>query len=74
MLIPEGARVAQLVFQATGPVSGEYASDTGKYQATAGADIEEIKRNWLYTSMKPRIYKDPINPPVPVKGLAEGIR
>lgn len=74
MLIPEGARVAQLVFQSTGPVAGEYASDTGKYQASTGSNLDELKLNWRYTSMKPRIFKDAIRPLVPVTGLAEGIR
>lgn len=71
--LPVGYRIAQIVFSATGPVDKEYASTTGKYQATSGHDLATIQRNWRPEHMLPRAYKDDNSLPLRPDNLADGI-
>lgn len=56
VVLPVGERIAQIVFQHTGEVVGEYANLSGKYQAST--DIEKLKSDWRPELMLPRAYKD----------------
>ncbi len=58
VVLPVGERVAQLVFYHTGPVEGEYAQATGKYQSANEGDLPNLIKNWSPTQMLPRAYKD----------------
>lgn len=58
VVLPVGERVAQLVFYHTGPVEGEYASMTGKYQSTDSGNLVKLIENWQPQDMLPRAYKD----------------
>jgi deoxycytidine triphosphate deaminase len=58
VVLPVGERVAQLVFYHTGPVDGEYASGTGKYQEGAADNLQAIIDSWRPEQMLPRAYKD----------------
>jgi hypothetical protein len=74
VVIPEGVRIAQIVFHHTGVVVGEYSQMSGKYQSGTGEDFEAVKANWRPFRMKPRAFKDNIVPLTPVDGLAEGLK
>ena len=64
--IPVGWRMAQIVFEMTGPVDTEYANTKSKYQTSTSNDLSEIKRLWTPEQMLPRAYKDTITlPPIP---------
>jgi deoxycytidine triphosphate deaminase len=56
VVLPVGERIAQIVFQHTGEVTGEYSNLSGKYQTST--DIEELVKNWSPEQMLPRAYKD----------------
>lgn len=56
--LPIGLRMAQIVFSTTGPVEIEYSKASGNYQQTDSDHIEEIKRLWQPSSMKPKSFKD----------------
>ncbi len=56
--LPIGLRMAQIVFSTTGPVAVEYSKASGNYQKSDSDSIEELKRSWQPTSMKPRSFKD----------------
>lgn len=56
VVLPVGERVAQIVFQHTGEVSGEYANLSGKYQTST--DLDQLVAQWTPQQMLPRAYKD----------------
>lgn len=56
VVLPVGERIAQIVFQHTGDVSGEYANLSGKYQTST--DLKALVKDWLPEQMLPRAYKD----------------
>ena len=56
VVLPVGERIAQIVFQHTGPVAGEYSNLSGKYQNASSVD--ELIKNWTPEQMLPRAYKD----------------
>jgi dCTP deaminase len=58
VVLPVGERIAQLVFYHTGPVEGEYAHLSGKYQPAGGDDLVGLINNWRPEQMLPRAYKD----------------
>lgn len=58
VVLPVGERIAQIVFYHTGEVDGEYAQDTGKYQAEAATNLSGMIKNWGPEQMLPRAYKD----------------
>lgn len=58
VVLPVGERIAQLVFYHTGPVEGEYAGLSGKYQPGSGDDLVDLISNWRPEQMLPRAYKD----------------
>jgi len=74
IVLPVGERIAQIVFFHTGPVSGEYFSDTGKYQADSSDDLDSIIANWRPEMMLPKAYKDSRQIPAPIDGLADGLK
>ena len=74
VVIPEGIRIAQIVFHHTGIVKGEYADLSGKYQPGSGDDLDLIKARWHPSQMKPRAFKDDIVPVTPVNGLNNGLK
>ena len=41
VVLPVGERIAQMVFYHTGPVEGEYANLTGKYQQAGSDDHQQ---------------------------------
>ena len=57
VVLPIGERIAQIVFQQTGEVSGEYANLSGKYQTST--DLKQLVKDWSPEQMLPRAYKDP---------------
>lgn len=56
VVLPVGERIAQIVFQHTGEVAGEYSNLSGKYQTAT--NLEELIKNWSPEQMLPRAYKD----------------
>ena len=58
VVLPVGERVAQMVFFHTGPVEGEYADISGKYQTTKADNLRELINSWRPAQMLPRAYKD----------------
>ena len=54
-----GRRIAQIVFDETGPIIGaDYAtSGSGKYQTAT--DLKEVVSSWNPKMMLPRLYRDP---------------
>lgn len=76
VVLPVGERIGQLIFHHTGPVDGDYSDGrggkSGKYQHTS--DLDELIRTWKPEDMLPRAYKDDRKAPVPVPGLAEGVK
>ncbi len=56
VVLPVGERIAQIVFQHTGEVSGEYSNLSGKYQTTT--DLKKLIKDWAPGQMLPRAYKD----------------
>jgi dCTP deaminase len=63
VVLPVGERIAQLVFYHTGPVDGEYAKLSGKYQLSDSSDLRELIASWRPEQMLPRAYKDKRTPP-----------
>jgi dCTP deaminase len=71
VVLPVGIRIAQIVFHKTGPITGEYSELSGKYQQTRFHDHEATKANWDPSkAMKPKAYKDVIEPLQPVEGTS----
>lgn len=66
IVLPVGERVAQMVFYHTGPVDGEYADLSGKYQGTSGEDLATLIAAWKPELMLPRAYKDERQLPTPL--------
>lgn len=60
VLLPVGWRIAQLVFFHAADVSGEYSSDTGKYQTSSAIDLETMIKKWHPKSMLPKAHLDRI--------------
>lgn len=60
VVLPVGERIAQIVFQHTGEVSGEYSNLSGKYQTSS--DLKELIKNWSPEQMLPRAFKDKRKP------------
>ncbi len=58
VVLPVGERIAQLVFYHTGPVDGEYANISGKYQGSGGNDLKSLIADWRPEQMLPRAYRD----------------
>lgn len=58
VVLPVGERIAQIVFYHTGPVDGEYAKISGKYQSGGGNDLIGLIEDWRPEQMLPRAYKD----------------
>jgi dCTP deaminase len=56
VVLPVGERIAQIVFQHTGEVSGEYSNLSGKYQTET--NLDDLIKNWSPEQMLPRAYKD----------------
>lgn len=73
VVIPEGIRIAQIVFHHTGVVVGEYSQLSGKYQSGSAEDFTAVKANWRPFRMKPKAFKDQIVPVVRVEGMSEGL-
>lgn len=69
VVLPVGERIAQMVFYETGPVKSEYHHLSGKYQAGASSNIENLVRSWSPDQMLPKAYKDRRSLPVKIKGL-----
>ncbi len=71
VVLPVGERVAQIIFERTGPVEGSYeegrSGRSGKYQVSA--DLDELKRTWSPEQMLPRNYMDNRTLPKPIIGL-----
>lgn len=74
IVLPAGEPVAQIVFLHTGPVDGEYATDTGNYQSDSSNDLKSIIANWRPEMMLPRSYKGKRSLPVPISDLADGLK
>jgi dCTP deaminase len=51
-----GRRIAQLVFFRVDPIAAKDYTVTGKYQA--GANLEELKKQWTPDAMIPKMWKD----------------
>lgn len=60
VVLPVGERIAQIVFQHTGEVSGEYSNLSGKYQTST--DLKKLIADWSPQQMLPRAYKDKRKP------------
>lgn len=56
VVLPVGERIAQIVFQHTGEVEGDYSHLSGKYQTSD--DLNELMRKWSPDQMLPKAYKD----------------
>ncbi len=56
VVLPVGERIAQIVFQHTGEVTGEYSNLSGKYQTAT--NLDELVKMWSPEQMLPRAYKD----------------
>lgn len=69
-VLPVGIRIAQIVFQHTGPVIGEYSQLSGKYQTSSSDSLDEIKANWKPSDMLPKAYKDQIEQLPKIEGVA----
>jgi len=67
--IPVGERIAQMVFYETGPVEGEYAKLSGKYQSGRGTELSKIIKTWTPGQLLPRAYKDSRTMPLKIKCL-----
>lgn len=66
VVLPVGERIAQLVFYHTGPVDGEYAKISGKYQPGNGDDLNSLITSWRPEQMLPRAYNDKRRKPLEV--------
>ncbi len=51
-----GRRIAQIIFEETGPILGTDYAKLGKYQSSA--DLKTLKNSWDPSMMLPRLYKD----------------
>lgn len=60
VVLPVGERIAQIVFQHTGEVDGEYSRLSGKYQTSD--DIKDLISKWSPDQMLPRAYRDSRTP------------
>lgn len=56
VVLPVGERIAQIVFQRTGEVEGDYSHLSGKYQTSD--NLDELMKKWSPDQMLPRAYKD----------------
>jgi len=74
VVLPVGERVAQIVFYETGEVEQEYTRLSGKYQASASADLDAIIASWSPEQMLPRAYKDVRKMPIAIARLPNGLR
>ena len=74
--IPVGFRIAQVVFNMTGPVDVEYSQATGNYQTVGSHDLTGVKRAWRPHHMLPKAYKSSLDfvNIRPVEGLSEGLK
>lgn len=72
VVLPVGERMAQIVFQHTGPVESEYSNLSGKYQNSS--NLDEIIATWSPEQMLPRAWKDQRRDTMPVDGLMEGLK
>ena len=66
VVLPVGERIAQMVFYHTGPVEGEYASLSGKYQDDSQGDLRSLIRDWKPEQMLPQAYKDSRTKPLEI--------
>ena len=69
VVLPVGERIAQMVFYETGPVDGEYAKLSGKYQPGSSSNLDNLINSWRPEQMLPRAYKDDRAMPKKIKGL-----
>lgn len=69
VVLPVGERIAQMVFYETGPVEGEYAKLSGKYQPGNSGDLDALVKSWRPQQMLPRAYTDSRKMPKPIRGL-----
>ncbi len=65
VVLPVGERIAQIVFQKTGEVTGEYSNLSGKYQSST--DLGDLIKSWSPEQMLPRAYKDKRSLPMEMK-------
>jgi len=65
VVLPVGERIAQIVFQKTGKVTGEYSNLSGKYQTST--DLKVLMKEWSPEQMLPRAYKDKRSLPKEIK-------
>lgn len=73
VVLPVGERIAQVVFEETGEVEGNYGVGrdggfSGKYGA--GTDIDSIIKIWSPDMMLPQAYKDNRTMPVKIEGMS----
>jgi deoxycytidine triphosphate deaminase len=73
VVLPEGVRVAQIVFHHSGEVDGSYSELSGKYQTSKLGDLAARKASWRPEDMLPKSYLDTIEPLPAVEGLADGL-
>ena len=66
VVLPVGERIAQIVFQKTGEVTGDYSHLSGKYQSKE--TLNGLIKNWKPEQMLPRAFKDKRRLPVNVSG------
>ncbi len=67
IVLPVGARIAQIVFYHSEGVESEYSSDTGKYQSITANDLKGIVSSWQPSDMLPKAYKDRIQEYIPLE-------
>lgn len=72
--VPVGFRMAQVVFNSTGPVQLEYSKASGNYQAQSSANLTAVKQAWRPHHMLPKAYKNEVVLPTAVDGLVEGLK
>jgi len=58
VVLPVGERIAQIVFHHTGPVEGEYARLSGKYQQNEQDSLQSLVDSWKPEDMLPKAWKD----------------
>jgi hypothetical protein len=64
VILPVGERIAQIVFQHTGEVDGEYSSLSGKYNTFSSNQLDKLIKNWSPEQMLPKAYTDSRHLPV----------
>lgn len=67
--LPVGVKIAQVVFHHTGPVIGEYANLSGKYQQVSSDNLEDIIKTWQPSRMLPKAYEDKLEMPEAIPGV-----